>query len=94
MPVGQEGGGSEKGFDVVVNQAENPKMRTGCGGSTFIFVDGVLYGPVGPTCGLDKNISLVADDVRRSVPKAEAEDIERARAAEIQQRAEASVDRQ
>ncbi len=69
-------------------RVEEPVLRTGCPSNTFVFLDGVLYGPMGSGCN-PKNISLLAENVRSTIPEAEAEDIERARAAEIQQRAEA-----
>ncbi|MEM7060764.1 MAG: helix-turn-helix domain-containing protein [Pseudomonadota bacterium] len=74
-------------------RVEEPEMRTGCPSNTFVFLDGILYGPMGSGCN-PKNISLIADNVRSTIPEAEAEDIERARATEILQRAEAQLSRQ
>lgn len=71
-------------------RVEEPELRTGCPSNTFVFLDGVLYGPLGNGCN-PKNISLVADSVRSTIPEAEAEDIERARAADVQQRAEVQL---
>lgn len=75
---------------VLPERVEEPVMRTGCPGNTFIFVDGVLYGPLGDGCN-PKNFSLVAEDVRSTIPEANPADVERARLTESQQRAEATI---
>ncbi|MEM8959531.1 MAG: RodZ domain-containing protein [Pseudomonadota bacterium] len=71
-------------------RVEAPVMRTGCPGNTFVFVDGVLYGPLGDGCN-PKNVSLVAEDVRSTIPEANPADVERARLSESQERAEAAL---
>ncbi|MEM9139370.1 MAG: DUF4115 domain-containing protein, partial [Pseudomonadota bacterium] len=74
----------------VPERVEAPVMRTGCPGNTFVFVEGVLYGPLGDGCN-PKNVSLVAEDVRSAIPEADPADVERARISDIQERAEAAL---
>ena len=56
-------------------QVVEPMMRSGDAGNTYVILDGVAYGPLGPSGRIAKNISLVADDIRENLPRAEIETI-------------------
>ena len=56
-------------------QVVEPTMRSGDAGNTYVILDGVAYGPLGASGRVAKNISLVADDIRGNLPRAEIETI-------------------
>ncbi len=52
-------------------QVVAPTMRSGNAGETYVILDGIAYGPLGGAGRIAKNISLVADDIRKNLPKAD-----------------------
>ena len=74
---------------------EAPRLRAGNAGGIFVYIDGVPYGPVGRSGSVAPNVSLLAEDVRNSMPQAtdglpETADLP-TRSAEAQRRAEAQI---
>ena len=72
-----------------------PRLRAGNAGGVFVYIDGVPYGPVGKSGRVARNVSLLADDVRSSMPQAteglpETADLPKQNA-EAQRRAEARI---
>lgn len=61
--------GAGERFDLP-NRLSEPVLRAGNAGGIFIFVDGVAYGPVGERGRVVSGVSLLAKDVRTSVPEA------------------------
>ncbi len=49
---------------------EAPRLRAGNAGGIFVYIDGVPYGPVGRRGLVASNVSLLAEDVRNSMPQA------------------------
>lgn len=72
-------------------RAEEPELKAGNAGGIFILVDGVPYGPLGNSGQIARHVSLLASDVRASVPRAEASSASIFAATSPRQRAEASV---
>lgn len=52
------------------DRAEAPEMKVGNAGGIFILVDGVPYGPLGKSGQIARHVSLAADDIRASLPRA------------------------
>ena len=52
-------------------QVVAPTIRSGNAGETYVILDGVAYGPLGPAGRIAKNISLVPEDIRQNLPKAD-----------------------
>ncbi len=71
-----------------------PVLKAGNAGGIFVFVDGVAYGPLGQRGQIARNVSLLADDIRGSVPQAASLNIASTLPAEVHQRAEATAARQ
>lgn len=47
-----------------------PVLKAGNAGGLFIVVDGVFYGPLGGRGQIARNVSLIAEDIRGSMPEA------------------------
>ncbi len=72
-------------------RVEAPVLKAGNAGGVFVFVDGVAYGPLGQRGQIVRDISLLADDVRKSMPQAAADSLESVLATVVHQRAEAPI---
>jgi cytoskeleton protein RodZ len=70
-------------------RVEAPFLKAGNAGGVFVFVDGVAYGPLGQRGQIARDISLLADDVRKSMPQAAPESLQSVLATVVHQRAEA-----
>ena len=79
--------GAGETFEMPARSAA-PSLRSGNAGGILIYVDGVAYGPLGKRGALVKNVSLLADDVRSSMPQVEPEQVRPAEAEGDEQRAE------
>lgn len=51
---------------------DSPVLKAGNAGGLFIGVDGVFYGPLGGRGQIARDVSLLAEDIRGSMPRAEA----------------------
>lgn len=71
--------------------ASTPILRAGNAGGILIYVDGIPYGPVGERGRVASGVSLLAEDIRKSIPQAEAAAPSPSRASANQQRAEAAA---
>ncbi len=68
---------------------EAPILKAGNAGGVFVFVDGVPYGPLGQRGKIAREVSLLADDVRKAMPQAPSDSLESVLASVVHQRAEA-----
>lgn len=50
--------------------ATAPMLRTGNAGAIYVVIDGAPYGPIGGRGRVVKNVSLLAQDVRSTIPEA------------------------
>ena len=77
------------------SRLEAPRLKAGNAGGVIVFVDGVPYGPVGERGSVARNVSLLADDVRSNLPRADSDLLIRtqaqSRSAEAQRRAEVEI---
>ncbi|MEM7177929.1 MAG: RodZ domain-containing protein [Pseudomonadota bacterium] len=69
------------------DQAADPVIRAGNAGGVYLFLDGIAYGPIGDRGRVVKNISLSADTIRESFPRAESIALAPERVPQNQQRA-------
>jgi len=72
---------------------ETPNLKAGNAGGIFVLVDGVAYGPLGERGQVARNVSLVAEDVRKSMPRANPPDLRLPGPQDVLQRAEAQLSR-
>lgn len=70
-------------------RVEAPVLKAGNAGGVFVFVDGVAYGPLGQRGQIVREVSLLADDVRKSMPQAAPDSLQSVLATVVHQRAEA-----
>ncbi|MEL7470658.1 MAG: RodZ domain-containing protein [Pseudomonadota bacterium] len=75
-------------FDLPL-RVDSPILKAGNAGGVFLYVDGVAYGPLGKRGHVARGVSLLADDIRGTVPVAEGVIAVEIPVPEEQQRAEA-----
>lgn len=68
-----------------------PVLKAGNAGGLFVVVGGVAYGPLGGRGQIARDVSLLADDIRESMPQAASLKLIPTTATEVHQRAEAST---
>lgn len=77
------------------DRLETPRLKAGNAGGIFVYVDGIAYGPLGERGHVARNISLLASDIRETVPIAAGPlpslDVVPTENAEVQRRAEANI---
>jgi len=72
-------------------RVDSPVLKAGNAGGLFIVVDGVFYGPLGGRGQIARDVSLVAEDIRGSMPQAEAFGIGESAPVATHQRAETAA---
>ncbi|MEM9058878.1 MAG: RodZ domain-containing protein [Pseudomonadota bacterium] len=73
-------------------RVDSPSLKVGNAGGVFVYVDGVAFGPVGKRGHVARNVSLLADDVRGAIPRADGLITAGTPVTDEQQRAEANLD--
>lgn len=74
-------------------RVDAPVLKAGNAGGVFVVVDGVAYGPLGQRGQIVRDVSLLADDIRGSMPQAVSPNIAATLPTEVHQRAEATTAR-
>jgi hypothetical protein len=59
-------------------RADSPSLKAGNAGGIFVFVDGVRYGPVGRRGQVARDVSLIAEAVRETMPAVDASPVDSA----------------
>ena len=79
------------------DRLETPRLRAGNAGGIYLYVDGVAYGPLGERGHVARNVSLLASDIRASMPIAAgallSPETEPDESVEAQRRAQADIQR-
>ncbi len=73
------------------DRVADPMLRAGNAGAVFVLIDGIVYGPVGSSGSVVKNVSLRADDVAQAMPEVNAETIGAEDGAPPVERAQAEI---
>ena len=74
-------------------RVDAPMLKAGNAGGVFVVIDGVAYGPLGQRGQIARDVSLLADDIRGSMPQAVSLNVAAALPTEVHQRAEAMAAR-
>ena len=70
-------------------RTDTPVLKAGNAGGIFVVVDGVPYGPLGQRGQIAREVSLLAEHIRETVPQAPSLNLAPAPGPDVQQRAEA-----
>jgi hypothetical protein len=70
-------------------RTDTPVLKAGNAGGIFVVVDGVPYGPLGQRGQIAREVSLLAEHIRETVPQAASLSLIPASGPDLQQRAEA-----